>query len=241
MRAKATPARIAPASGNTTAPMKLCSSTSARPIQPSSAMTACAIARAATSNQCRRAPGTSSPGDASCSTAGCRCRAIRTRPSDERDERRHRPADADVLAERAGPGDREVAPPERDERDSPPTTKNAAPRSSAIDSRDSALAAGCRSTREIDDDSVTRHPVRSCDRLGAVASPQHASRGRSVSTMPAMRHDASARMPRHPLTPGQESVGSSTSSIEPCTNPPTRRRRGGSRRGSRRPRRRPPR
>ena len=53
----------------------------------------------------------------------------------------------------------------------PPTAKNAAPRSSAIDSRDSALAAGCRSTREIDDDSVTWHPIRSCDRQGKVASP----------------------------------------------------------------------
>ncbi len=61
----------------------------------------------------------------------------------------------------------------------PPTTKNAAPRSSAMDSSDSALAAGCRSTLVIDDDSATRHPVRLCDRLGAVmlghknATPVH--------------------------------------------------------------------
>jgi hypothetical protein len=59
----------------------------------------------------------------------------------------------------------------------PPTTKNTAPSRSAIDSRDSALAAGCRSTREIDVDSATEHPVRSCGSLGD---------GRVSTTLPAL-------------------------------------------------------
>ena len=138
---------------------------------------------------------------------------------DERDERRHRPADADVLPEGAGPGDREVAPPERDERDHTSDREERRPEEQR--DRFEGFGTGGRMPQHPGDRRRFGHEApRSLVRPPGGRSRRPSMPVAIARVHDAARHEGDGRDGCRGIRPRtQESVGSSTSSIEPCTKP----------------------